>query len=109
MLDPIYNQDILNQIRSNCFLYIHGHSAGGTNPSLVEAMSLGLPVCAYDVTYNRETTSNSAIYFKDSIALQSLLQNLDTSALNTNAKKMLLLASDNFTWSKIATAYQNLF
>ena len=109
MLDPIYNQDILNQIRSNCFLYIHGHSAGGTNPSLVEAMSLGLPVCAYDVSYNRETTSSSAIYFKDSIALQSLLQNQDTSVLNTNAKKMLLLASDNFTWRKIATAYENLF
>ncbi|MDB4302830.1 DUF1972 domain-containing protein [bacterium] len=109
MLDPIYNQDILNQIRSNCFLYIHGHSAGGTNPSLVEAMSLGLPVCAYDVSYNRETTSNSAIYFKDSIALQSLLQNIDTSLLNTNARKMLLLASDNFTWRKIATAYENLF
>ena len=109
MLDPIYNQDILNQIRSNCFLYIHGHSAGGTNPSLVEAMSLGLPICAYDVSYNRETTSNSAIYFKDSIALQSLLQNQDTSVLNTNAKKMLLLASDNFTWRKIATAYENLF
>jgi glycosyltransferase involved in cell wall biosynthesis len=109
MLDPIYNQDILNQIRSNCFLYIHGHSAGGTNPSLVEAMSLGLPICAYDVSYNRETTSNSAIYFKDSIALQSLLQNQDTSLLNTNARKMLLLASDNFTWRKIATAYENLF
>jgi glycosyltransferase involved in cell wall biosynthesis len=109
MLDPIYNQDILNQIRSNCFLYIHGHSAGGTNPSLVEAMSLGLPVCTYDVSYNRETTSNSAIYFKDSIALQSLLQNQDTSLLNINARKMLLLASDNFTWQKIATAYENLF
>ena len=108
-MDPIYNQQTLNQIRSNCYIYIHGHSAGGTNPSLVEAMSLGLPVCAYDVSYNRETTSNSAIYFKDSIALQSLLQNTDTSALNINAKKMLLLASDNFTWQKIANDYKKLF
>lgn len=109
MLNPIYNQDILNQLRSNCFLYIHGHSAGGTNPSLVEAMYLGLPICSYDISYNRETTSNNAIYFKNSTELQSILQNLDSSLLNTNANKMSLLASDNFTWQKISTAYDNLF
>ena len=66
LLEPIYDQNILNQLRSNCYLYIHGHSAGGTNPSLVEAMYLELPIIAYDINYNRETTSNKALYFKDS-------------------------------------------
>ncbi len=42
---------------------MHGHSAGGTNPSLVEAMYLGLPVFAYGVQYNKETTHNKANYF----------------------------------------------
>ena len=63
MLDSIYDQNVLNQLRSNCDLYIHGHSAGGTNPSLVEAMCLGLPILCYDVNYNVETTK-SALYFK---------------------------------------------
>jgi putative lipase involved disintegration of autophagic bodies len=56
LLDPIYDQHILNRIRSNCYLYIHGHSAGGTNPSLVEAIYLGLPILAFGVEYNKETT-----------------------------------------------------
>jgi glycosyltransferase involved in cell wall biosynthesis len=60
LLDPIYDQRTLDVIRGNCFLYIHGHSAGGTNPSLVEAMYLGLPVIAFDVSYNRTTTDNSS-------------------------------------------------
>ena len=43
---------------------MHGHSAGGTNPSLVEAMFFGRPIIAYDVVYNRETTMGRAVYFK---------------------------------------------
>jgi len=49
LLDPIHSAGSLNKIRSNAWIYVHGHSAGGTNPSLVEAMSLGLAVCAFDV------------------------------------------------------------
>lgn len=44
MLSPIYDISILNILRSNCSFYIHGHSAGGTNPSLVEAMFLENPL-----------------------------------------------------------------
>jgi len=69
LLDPIYRQSILNQIRSNCSIYIHGHSAGGTNPSLVEAMYLGLPIFAYGIGYNKETTQNKALYFNDKYEL----------------------------------------
>ena len=52
LLDPIYNQNQLDLLRSNATLYVHGHSAGGTNPSLVEAMFLGLPIIAFGVSYN---------------------------------------------------------
>src|SRR5690606_1240493 len=74
LLDPIYNQEQLNEIRSNCFLYIHGHSAGGTNPSLVEAMYLGLPILAFDVSYNKFTTKNTALYFKNK---EEIIHNLN--------------------------------
>ena len=65
LLDPIYDQVKLDKLRSNCLVYIHGHSAGGTNPSLVEAMYLGRPVIAFDVSYNCVTTENKALYFKN--------------------------------------------
>ena len=65
LLDPIYDLDKLNCLRSSCLVYLHGHSAGGTNPSLVEAMHLGLPIVAFDCEFNRETTENAARYFQD--------------------------------------------
>ena len=69
MLNPIYDALEINLLRSNCKIYIHGHSAGGTNPSLVEAMNLHLPIITYGVVYNRETTENQALYFEDAESL----------------------------------------
>jgi glycosyltransferase involved in cell wall biosynthesis len=63
MLDTIYDQHSLDLLRSNSSIYIHGHRIGRTNPSLVEAMYLGLPVIAYRVSYNVVTTGNKALYF----------------------------------------------
>lgn len=48
ILDPIYKTHKINWIRSNAYVYIHGHSAGGTSSSLVEAMNLGLTILACD-------------------------------------------------------------
>lgn len=109
ILDPIYEQNILDQIRSNCRVYIHGHSAGGTNPSLVEAMSLGLPVFAFDVSYNRETTFNSAKYFKDAGELKILLNSLEETDLQNGAQSMRQIAAENYTWAKISMLYSELF
>ena len=61
LLDAIYDRQKLDILRSNCTLYVHGHSAGGTNPSLVEAMYLGLPVFAFASGYN-EYSSNRFPY-----------------------------------------------
>lgn len=62
IVDPVYDLDTLHCLRSNAGYYIHGHSAGGTNPSLVEAMFFGCPILCYDVVYNRETTNHEAYY-----------------------------------------------
>ena len=61
LLDPVYESHTVNWLRSNASLYVHGHSAGGTNPSLVEAMNLGLPILAFDCVYNRATTEDKAL------------------------------------------------
>lgn len=109
LLDPIYDQNILDQIRSNCKIYIHGHSAGGTNPSLIEAMYLGLPVFAYDVPYNVETTHYEAKYFKDADELIFLLRNLKKWDLNKISNNMEEIAKNIYTWNIVAKKYSEIF
>ena len=109
LLDPIYDINKLHLLRSNAALYIHGHSAGGTNPSLVEAMYLGLPIFSFDVQYNRGTTQNSAIYFESEADLTGLLENIDSLNLDDLGKKMKDIALKNYTWKIIAEKYAQLF
>ena len=109
LLDPIYNPKILNQLRSNCLVYVHGHSAGGTNPSLVEAMFIGLPIIAYDVPYNRVTTLNKSLFFKTSNELSQILNNINEQELLCLSIKLKDIADENYKWDKIATQYYRLF
>ena len=109
LLDPIYNQKVLNQLRSNCNIYIHGHSAGGTNPSLVEAMQLKLPIIAYGVQYNKETTDNKAYYFNNSNDLVSVLKSVNQNELKIIAKDMNAIAEARYSWKFISQEYSTLF
>lgn len=102
--DPIYDVDILYAFRKNAGLYIHGHSAGGTNPSLVEAMFFGCPILAYDVVYNRESTCGEAYYWKNAGELVELLNKDDL-----NGSKMIEIAQDQYTWRKITQQYEALY
>jgi len=108
LLDPIYDPLPLNTIRSNCYIYLHGHSAGGTNPSLVEAMNLGLPVFAYDVMYNKETTERAAIYFSTAEELLSQIKSTDDQKRTELADKMYAIAKRRYTWEVIANKYKSM-
>ena len=101
---PEYNLDTLYVLRSHASMYIHGHSAGGTNPSLVEAMFFGKPIIAFDVIYNRSTTDERAYYFKNVEALVELLgkEDLDGAAMKQ-------IAEEKYTWKKIASQYESLY
>ncbi len=109
IIDPIYDQTLLNEIRGNCALYVHGHSAGGTNPSLVEAMWLGLPIFAWDVNYNRYTTSNKAHFFASSEHLIDLLSNQSEDQMQAMRCILKDIAQTEYNWVKIAQSYQALF
>lgn len=106
MQDPVYDLDELYVLRHNSISYIHGHSAGGTNPSLVEAMFCGCNIIAFDVVYNRETTSNQARYFKDMIDLAILTVDKD---LVQNSNCMINIARERYTWRNIAQKYESLY
>lgn len=103
----IYDLQVLNVIRSNCSVYLHGHSAGGTNPSLVEAMFFGKPLIAFDVIYNRESTENKAAYFKTVEDLEKLLEGPRQSY--NNGVQMREIASRRYTWEVIARQYEALY
>lgn len=109
LIMPEYNLNILNILRKNCYIYIHGHSAGGTNPSLVEAMFFKKPIIAYDVVYNRETTENKAIYFKDSESLISTIQKTPNNVLESIASNMYEIAQKRYTWESIVNKYESLY
>lgn len=108
LLDPIYDHVRLFALRRNALAYIHGHSAGGTNPSLVEAMYCGTAVIAYDVDYNRYTTEGLAFYWSDTSSLVHSLLNLEDSELEKNAHVMHQIAARKYQWSKVCNAYDSL-
>lgn len=103
MIKETYDLDILYALRRNARAYVHGHRAGGTNPSLVEAMFLGRPILAFDVIYNRETTQGEAYYYSDAESLRSLLvrDDLDGSATTATARR-------EYVWSAIARQYEKV-
>ncbi len=109
LLEAIYDQDILNRFRGYCSIYLHGHSAGGTNPSLVEAMHLGLPIAAFDVIYNRATTECKALYFKTAEELATLIQETPEPLWEGIRKTMAEIAERRYKWNIIAAKYAELF
>lgn len=109
MLDPIYEQTTLDTIRSNAKVYLHGHSVGGTNPSLVEAMALGLPVIAFDVSYNRATTEHAALFFKDAKELHLRLNTINNSSQKIIGQKLKSIAERRYNWRRIAELYASSF
>lgn len=111
LLDPIYEQKTLDELRSNCGIYIHGHSVGGTNPALVEAMNLGLCCVAFGVNYNIATTEHSAIYFNDKNDLKKIIDSfidnkIDAQKIGNDLKS---LALKRYTWNNIISKYEKLF
>ena len=102
--DPIYDIDVLYALRKNAGLYIHGHSAGGTNPSLVEAMFFGCPILCYDVVYNRATTQEKSYYWANVDELVALIKRNDLSG-----KEMIEIAQKEYTWKNITSQYEALY
>jgi glycosyltransferase involved in cell wall biosynthesis len=98
-LGHVSDQDLLSALWVHCGVYLHGHSAGGTNPALVQAMGLGAPVLALDTRFNREV-----------VARDDLLVPLEADVIARRADMLLRsleLRTAATTWgrARIATAY----
>ena len=109
-LGSIYDQELLTALRYHCYTYLHGHSVGGTNPSLLEAMACGNFVIAHDNVFNREVTENQGWYFTNSMELQQLVDELE--ALGPPAKvsnSFRDIMKKKYNWDVIADSYAKLF
>lgn len=105
MLDPIYEPAALHRIRRNASVYIHGHSAGGTNPALVEMMYVGHPIIAFDCNFNRYTTEDRAVYFASASELAHLV---DGISHYQNGSSMREIADRRYRWNVIGAEYFSL-
>lgn len=110
-IDGVYDKEKLAVIRKNAYLYIHGHSVGGTNPSLIEALSLTDLNLLYDVCFNHDVGEYACLYFKEKGSLVTLLN--DQKFLDHKRKMLGKEAKEiverNFTWDKIVSQYQKIF
>lgn len=106
----IYNQDHLNMFRNNCFGYIHAHSIGGTNPSLLESMYLKNIIIAHDNKFNNEVCRDSAIYFKDADELAQKIEIVDKGPekFSPLADKVYERVLKYYSWEKIVEEYLNI-
>jgi glycosyltransferase involved in cell wall biosynthesis len=110
MVEAEYDPARLRAIRDRAWVYLHGHSAGGTNPSLVEMMPFGLPILTWDCAYNRATTAGSAPSFRDQNGLITLVRRLaDRPDLRASMGAALaMVATRRYRWDAIADAYFDL-
>ncbi len=109
----VYDQELLMKIRENAYGYFHGHEVGGTNPSLLEALSSTDLNLLLNVGFNREVAEDAALYWnKDSGDLAKLIEYADAippetiTSLGTKAKERITTA---YSWQFIASEYEKLF
>ncbi len=109
----VYDEQLLKKIREKAFAYIHGHSVGGTNPSLLEALASTRLNLLFDVGFNKECGGNSCIYWtketnnlSNLIAKSDLLSDYEIEIFDSLSTK---LVKDKYDWSIIVDGYEKLF
>jgi hypothetical protein len=101
--------DKLNSLRYFSNLYFHGHSVGGTNPSLLEAMASDSLICAHDNIFNKSILEKDAYYFANSEQISDLINNKIKAKENEFVIDNRNKISNLYSWQKIVTDYNSFF
>ena len=109
-LGAVWDQELLDQLYGHCASYLHGHSVGGTNPSLLRAMGAGAPIVAYDVAFNRETAGTAAGYFVDARGVAALIAADESDPVGAMARgdEGRRRAARRYVWDDVAGEYERL-
>ncbi len=108
----IYDFDRLNSIRHYSFAYFHGHSVGGTNPSLLEAMASGCFILAHDNIFNRAVLGRNAEYYASPDDVARLLDSIDEAAkekkTDYTAANLDIIRSE-YSWQHLIDQHEKYF
>jgi len=107
---PMYDVKTLNILRHHSRVYMHGHSVGGTNPSLLEAMACDALICAHDNIFNRYVLGEDAFYFKSHVDLTTLVseplnKENHENWVHNNKQKIL----NDYNWNSITEKIEEHF
>ena len=111
-LGGIYDRELLDQLYANARSYIHGHSVGGTNPSLLRAMGAGAPVLAFDCEFNAEVTAGNAFFWSSAEQLTTLLDEIAEGELDAELAEFAEAGRERiaeaYQWEAVADAYEQM-
>jgi glycosyltransferase involved in cell wall biosynthesis len=108
----VSDQRTLKELWCNCYAYLHGHSVGGTNPSLLRAMGYGAAVAARDTVFNREVLDGSGrLFAPEADAVAALINELE---VDSDVVARLRLAGPerirtHYTWDAVVDSYERVF
>ncbi|HEY4268073.1 MAG TPA: DUF1972 domain-containing protein [Galbitalea sp.] len=110
MLGGLWDQAQLDQLYANAASYLHGHSVGGTNPSLLRAMGAATPTIAFDVVFNREVLGSAGQFFADPGALAGIIESAEADPESSEARGLALRerAATTYNWDDVAAGYSSL-
>lgn len=113
LIGTLYDEELLKKIRENAYAYIHGHSVGGTNPSLLESLGRTDVNLVYDVSFNKEVAKDGAIYWTEEYALlRNIIKRCDEASIDKRYELGLQAKArieGFYTWDHITDQYEELF
>jgi len=110
-LGALFDPRTLHALRRDAAAAVHGHSVGGTNPALLEAMAAGAPVVAHDNPFTREVLEQRATWFRDEDSLVAALRaaaRWDADERARRGRENRARIEQRYTWERIAEAYAAL-
>ena len=107
--EAVFEKEKIDSIRRYSRFYIHGHSVGGTNPSLLEAMACRCNVIAHNNPFNRSVLGNNAFYFSNSKDLSVIFKNKKEDDFLTCRETNLEKIKNHYHWDIVCDAYEKLF
>jgi glycosyltransferase involved in cell wall biosynthesis len=108
-IGSIYDTDKVNALRHFAAIYFHGHSVGGTNPSLLEAMASGCFIAAHDNIFNRAVLNEEGRYFSCEEEVKGILDQWQDPAMVSGQKEANIRKINTlYKWEKIIDAYEHV-
>ena len=105
----IYNRLELSVVRSNAFSYIHGHSVGGTNPSLLESMaSKNICIC-HDNKFNKGIVEDFGFYFNSEEDVSNIINDIEYNNYSSYREGVFNKVKTHFNWDNIVKLYADYF